>query len=218
MICISCFRLDVAEIKAFLPGGIYLYSGVCMDVEEAIRKRRALRVLSDQPIDDGVARSLIEAARLAPSCFNNQPWRFIIVRSETVLSAVRDALSGGNRWAIRSPLIFVVAAQRDDDCKLSDRRDYFLFDCGLAVSQLIIRAVELGLIAHPIAGYDPDAVKQALDIPDEYVVITLIICAHPGDDDALLSETQREIEQDRPERHPIQEDFFIDFWGRSFAH
>lgn len=189
-----------------------------MDVGEAICTRRALRVLSDQPIDDGAVQSLIEAARVAPSCFNNQPWRFIIVRSETALSAIKPTLSGGNRWATRSPLIIIVAAKRDDDCKLSDRRDYFLFDCGLAVSQLILRAVELGLIAHPIAGYKPEAVKEALDIPDEYVIITLIICAHPGDDDTLLSERQREIEQERPERHPIQEDFFIDSWGRPFTH
>jgi nitroreductase len=218
LICFSCFRLDDAEIEAFLRDGIYSYSGVCMDVEEAIRRRRALRILSAQPVDDGIVQGLIEAARVAPSCFNNQPWRFIIVRSGTVLSAVKNALSSGNKWATRSPLIIVVAAQRDDDCKLSDRRDYFLFDCGLAVSQLILRAVELGLIAHPIAGYEPDAVKQALNIQDEYVVITLVICAYPGDDDSLLSEKQREIEQERPERHPIREDFFIDSWGRSFTH
>lgn len=188
-----------------------------MNVEEAIRRRRASRVLSDRPIGDNAVQSLIEAARLAPSCFNNQPWRFIIVRDETTLSAVRDALSGGNRWATKSPLIIIVAARRDDDCKLSDRRDYFLFDCGLAIGQLVLRAVELGLIAHPIAGYEPDVVKQALRIPDEHVVITLIICAYPGDDDTLLSEDQREIEQERPERHPIQEDFFIDSWGCPFT-
>ncbi|MCJ2556039.1 MAG: nitroreductase family protein [Candidatus Thermoplasmatota archaeon] len=188
-----------------------------MDVADAIRARRALRVLSDRSIGNEAVNSLVEAARLAPSCFNNQPWRFIFAQAEPALSAVKDALPGGNNWATRAPLIIAVAARRDDDCKLSDGRDYFLFDCGLSVSQLILRAVELNLIAHPIAGYDPEAVKKALGIPEDYVVITLIVCAHQGDDDSLLSEKQREIEPERPERDPIDDDFFLDSWGNPFT-
>ncbi|MFQ6107164.1 MAG: nitroreductase family protein [Thermoplasmata archaeon] len=188
-----------------------------MDVVDTITTRRALRALSDRPIAREATRSLAESARLAPSCFNNQPWRFIFVQGEPYASAVKNALSSGNRWATRSPLIIVVAARRDDDCKLSDGRDYFLFDCGLAVCQLILRAVELGLIAHPIAGYEPEAVKKALNVPADYVVITLVVCAYPGDDDSLLSEKQKEIEPKRPERDPIEENFFQDFWERPLA-
>ncbi|MCK4366484.1 MAG: nitroreductase family protein [Thermoplasmata archaeon] len=188
-----------------------------MDVADAIRTRRALRVPSDRPIDKEATHSLIEAARLAPSCFNNQPWCFVFVQGEPALSSVKDALPSGNNWATRSPLIIAVAARRDDDCKLSDGRDYFLFDCGLSVSQLILRAVELGLIAHPIAGYEPEAVKEALGIPRDHVVISLIVCGHHGDDDSLLSEKQKEIEPERPERDPIDEDFFLDSWGNPFA-
>lgn len=188
-----------------------------MDVEEAIGKRRALRVLSDRPIGKEAVASLVEAARLAPSCFNNQPWRYVFVQGEPALSAVREALSSGNGWATKSPLIIVVAARRDDDCKLSDSRDYFLFDCGLSASQLILRAVDLGLIAHPIAGYEPMTIRRTLGIPDEYVVISLIVCAYPGDDDSLLSEKQKEIEPERPERDPIQDDFFQDSWGSPIA-
>ncbi len=188
-----------------------------MDVADAIRTRRALRVLSDRLIGKEAVGSLVEAARLAPSCFNNQPWRLVFVQGEPALSAVKDALPSGNNWATRAPLIIAVAARRDDDCKLSDGRDYFLFDCGLSVSQLILRAVELDLIAHPIAGYDPEAVKEALGIPEDHVVIALIVCAHQGDDDSLLSEKQKEMEPERPERDPIDEDFFLDSWGNPFT-
>jgi nitroreductase len=188
-----------------------------MDVLDAVHNRRALRVLSDRPLSQEATLSLIEAARLAPSCFNNQPWRFILARDEPALTSVKEALSSGNRWATRAPLIIAVAAQRDDDCKLSDNRDYFLFDCGLAVSQMVLRAVELGIVAHPIAGYEPKAIREALGIPEEYVIITLIICAHPGDDDSLLSDAQKEIEIERPERHAIGENFFLNVWGNRFA-
>lgn len=188
-----------------------------MHVHEAILARRALRVLSDGPLDEDVPFMLAEAARLAPSCFNNQPWRFVLVQDEPSLSSLKDVLASSNRWATRAPLIIVVAAKRDDDCKLSDNRDYFLFDCGLAVGQLVLRAVDLGLIAHPIAGYDPKEVKRVLQIPDEYVVITLVICAHPGDDHGLLTEKQREAEPKRPERNPIGEAFFLNEWGRSLS-
>jgi nitroreductase len=188
-----------------------------MDVVDAVRTRRALRIISDSLIDSEAVQSMMEAARLAPSCFNNQPWRFVFVQDEHALTSVKDALPSGNIWATRAPLIIVVAAKRDDDCRLSDSRDYFLFDCGLSVSQLILRAVELGLVAHPIAGYEPQALKEVLGIPEEYVVITLIICAHHGDDDSLLSDTQKEVETERPERDPVGENFFLNAWGNPFT-
>lgn len=66
----------------------------------------------------------------------------------------------------------LVASHRDLDCKLSDGRDYF-FGCGMAVGNLMIQATQMGLVAHPIAGYDPLKVKEALAIPQDYILITL---------------------------------------------
>ena len=114
-------------------------------------------------------------------------------------------------------MIIVVATRASDDCDLSDRRGYSLFDCGLAIGQLQLRATELGMVAHPIAGYDPVHVKQALNIPEEYVVITLVICGYPGSDDSMLSEKQRVAELERPTRKPEFDNIFIDAWARSSA-
>lgn len=183
-----------------------------MDVVEAIKTRRARRVLSEEPIGDDVTRSLVEAARLSASCFNNQPWRLVFCRSAGSLSSVKAALSKGNAWATRSPLIIAVAARPEDDCQLSGGRDYYLFDCGLPMGQLVLRATEMGIIAHPIAGYNPAKVKDALGIPEEYTVITLVICGYPGDDDSLLSEKQRDAEAARPERKPLSDNIFLDRW------
>ncbi|MEM2891573.1 MAG: nitroreductase family protein [Thermoplasmata archaeon] len=187
-----------------------------MEVAEAIRARRARRALRTDAIDQDKVDALVEAARLSASCFNNQPWRLIFVRDPASLAAVKAAMSKGNEWTSRAPMIIAVAAKEEDDCRLSDRRNYFLFDCGLAIGQVELAATELGLIAHPIAGYDPLKVKEVLGIPAEYVLITLVICGYPGGDESLLSDKQKEAERTRPERKPLGENIFLDRWANPY--
>jgi nitroreductase len=191
--------------------------GERMDVAEAVAKRRAKRVISDRHIEPDKVEALVESARLSASCFNNQPWRMVLCMGSDSLGEVKSALPRGNAWATRSPLVIVVAAESKDDCQLSGGRDYYLFDCGLAIGQLELMATELGLIAHPIAGYDPVKVKNALGIPENFVVITLVICGYPGDDDTLLSDKQRESERERPARKPVGQNFYVDAWGNPFG-
>ncbi len=179
------------------------------EINPLIQVRRARRALRPDPIPKEALQRLVEAAHLAPSCFNNQPWRFIIVSGED-LEQVKEALPGGNYWAKVSPAIIAVASHRDLDCKLSDNRDYFLFDCGMAVGFLMVQATQMGLVAHPIAGYDPIAVKQALNIPDDHVLITLVVIGKPGDPHTL-SEKHRAIELGPRERRPLSE---VLFWEK----
>ncbi len=101
--------------------------------------------------------SLLEAARWAPSCFNNQPWRFVVSRGES-LDAVRDCLSRGNGWARRATLIFTIASKPDLDCQIKGR-DYYPLGIGLAVENLLLQAIHLGLVVHPIAGFNEERVK-----------------------------------------------------------
>jgi nitroreductase len=109
----------------------------------------------------------------------------------------------------------VISAKPDDDCHgLSDRRDYFLFSSGLAVGQMLLRAIDLGMIAHPIAGYDPLVLKRELGIPEGYVVITMVIIGYLDNDNSLLSDKQKAIELSRPERKPVGENFFEGSWGK----
>jgi nitroreductase len=203
-------------VASLYPPNVISRSGETLEVVEAIRARRAKRAISDKQVEDEKIDSLVEAVRLSASCFNNQPWRIVVCRSKDALVSVRGALSKGNVWASRAPVIMVVASKPDDDCKLSDRRDYYLFSTGLAVGQLELRATELGLIAHPIAGYDPLKTKELLGIPTEYVIITFVIIGYPSGDDSLLSDKQKESELTRPERKPVGENFFLDKWGNPF--
>lgn len=80
-----------------------------------------------------------------------------------------------------------------------------------------LRATELGLICHPIAGFDPIKAKQILGIPEDYVVITFVICGYPGTDDSLLSDKQKAAEIERPARKPVGENFYLDKWGNPYS-
>lgn len=176
-----------------------------------VLSRRARRALSYRPIDDAVVARLLEAATLAPSCSNNQPWRLVAVSDAQQLEKLKAALSSGNAWALRSPCIVAAVTSPDLDCRLSDRRDYALFDLGLAVQNLILQGTREGLTAHPIAGFTPEVVKETLGIPAEQIVVTLVILGHPGDE-AALSEKQRADEHAERKRKPIDEVAMRDRW------
>jgi nitroreductase len=176
-----------------------------MDVKDAIEKRRALRSLEPFEVTEELVEDLAGSAHLAPSCMNNQSWRFVFVHEEDQLTKFKETLSRGNAWALDSPLIAAVFSKKDADCALKSDRDYFLFDTGMAVGFMLLRATELDLIAHPIAGYNPEAVKETLGIPDEFVVITLVVFGKLAPDlSPRLAEWQISRETGGRERRPLE--------------
>ncbi|MGD2295199.1 MAG: nitroreductase family protein [Candidatus Aminicenantes bacterium] len=184
-----------------------------MDVKQAIQERRAYRSLVPVEIAEDLVKDLAGSARLAPSCFNNQPWRFVFVHDPEVLEKMHDALSQGNKWAHAASMIIAVFSKKEDDCMIRDR-EYHQFDCGLGAGFLIMRATELGLVAHPIAGYSPKKTKEILGIPEEYQVITLIIVGKHSDEiSPVLSEKQVGWEKKRPERLPLEKFCFFNHFG-----
>jgi len=171
-----------------------------MDVKEAIFERRAYRSLEHVEITPEIIKSLAESARFSPSCFNNQPWRYIFITDPEILKNMHSALSVGNDWAKAASMIIVVFSKKENDCLIKDR-EYYLFDTGMATAFIILRATELGLVAHPIAGYSPKKTREILGIPEEMNVITLVIVGkHSSQMNPLMNETQIEVEKERPER------------------
>jgi nitroreductase len=176
-----------------------------MDVKEAIEKRRAYRSLAPVEITDELVEDLARSAQLAPSCFNNQPWKFVFVFDKDMLIKMREALSKGNEWIHAASLIIAVFGKKDEDCDIKGR-EYYLFDLGQAAAFLQLKATELGLVAHPIAGFKEDKVKEILGIPEEMKVITLINVGKKSDViSEVLSEKQVGWEKTRPERKPFEE-------------
>jgi len=176
-----------------------------MDVKEAINKRRAYRSLDPAEITEDIIKDLAESASLSCSCFNKQPWNFVFVRDKDKLLEMRGALSEGNKWAYNASMIIAVFSNEELDC-IVGKRKYFLFDSGMAVGMMILRATELGLVAHPIAGYDEDKAKEILNIPQEMRLITLIIVGKHSDEiKSELSENMAKGEKQRPPRKSFDE-------------
>ena len=176
-----------------------------MNVKEAIENRRSLRSFEPVEITDDLIDDLAESASLAPSCFNNQPWNYIFVHDENKLDQVFETLSDGNKWAHNASMVIGVVAKREDDCNIKER-EYYLFDTGLATSMLILRATEMGLVAHPIAGYSESGAKEVMSIPDEYRLITLVIVGKHSDEiKEELTEKQAKTEKKRPPRKDLEE-------------
>ena len=176
-----------------------------MDVKEAIQKRRAYRSLEPVEITEDIINKLATAAQLTPSCFNNQPWKFVFVYDKDMLIKMREGLSKGNEWIHAASLIIVPFGKKEDDCDIKGR-EYYLFDIGMACAFIQLQATELGLVAHPIAGYDEDKVKEILGIPEEMKVITLINVGKKSETiSEVLSEKQVGWEKERPKRKPIEE-------------
>jgi nitroreductase len=179
-----------------------------VDVKEAILKRRAYRSLEPVEITEDIINELAEAAQFTPSCFNNQPWKFVFVYDRDMLVKMREGLTRGNEWIHAASLIIVVFGKKEDDCDTKGR-DYYLFDLGMACAFIQLRATELGLVAHPIAGFREQIVKVILGIPEEMKIITLINVGKKSDSiSEILSEKQVGWEKERPKRKPIDEFVF----------
>ena len=180
-----------------------------MDVKEAIEIRRAYRSLIPIKITKDIIYDLAECAQIAASCFNNQPWNYIFVYDKGMLEKMHDALSDGNKWAYNASMIIVVLGKQDDDCVIHDRI-YYRFDIGMATAHIILRATELGLVAHPIAGYSPKKTREILGIPENIDVIALVIVGKHSDKiDPILSEKQVRDEKERPKRKSIDDFVYI---------
>jgi nitroreductase len=180
-----------------------------MDVHAAIESRRAFRSLAPAPVSEELVRDLARHAQLAPSCSNNQPWRYVFAFEPAALEALRAVFNPGNEWCHAASMVVAVFSRKEDDCLIRDR-EYHQFDTGLATAFLILRATELGLVAHPIAGFSPRKVREVLGIPEAYQVITLVLIGrHAGSLSQVLSEKQVAWERSRPERFPLDRFVFL---------
>lgn len=184
-----------------------------MELMEAIESRKAYRAFDHIEITDEMVRDLAYAASRAPSCNNNQSWRFIFVKNEPKLTEIKDTLTPGNYWAERASVIVAVFSKPDLDCQINER-NYNLFDTGMASMNLMLKATDMGLASHPIAGFNNAEAKKVLGIPDDYELMTLIIIGKRSKDlSQLKKDWQIESEQKPSERKPLEEIFMIDAYG-----
>lgn len=166
-------------------------------------KRRSGRAFSDKPISDDMLESILEAGRWAPSCMNTQAWNFVVLRDPEVLAKAHESLSRGNAYAKAAPVMIIVAAKEDGGCP-SHGLPYFMMDVGLAVENILLQTVHLGLLGHPTAGWNEDQLKNTVGIPDEYRIVTVVFIGYEGDS-KMLDERSREKEKAPRTRKDLSE-------------
>jgi nitroreductase len=187
-------------------------------IHELLRARWSPRAFAARPIEREVICSLLEAARWAPSSFNEQPWRFLVARKEDseTLKKLAGCLSEGNRpWAERAPLLILTVAKtyfRDDPAKANR---HAFHDVGLATQNLVIQATALGLYVHQMAGFDRAGARELFDIPEGYEPVAVLAVGYLDDPDTL-PENLRERELAPRARKPLREIAFAERFGWAF--
>lgn len=170
---------------------------------ELLQNRWAGRAILPDPLSDEMIEDLVEAVRLTPSCFNNQPARFLFLLSDQALKKGVETLSEGNRvWAFRAPLLVVGYTKAEDDCIIKDGREYHQFDLGLAVMNLMSAATEHGLAARPMAGFSPQKVKELFEMEEDCKPFVMIAVGRPSDQDDYLPERLIGKHKEPRDRHP----------------
>jgi nitroreductase len=166
------------------------------EVHPLIRSRWSPRSFLDRPIPAETLDRLMEAARWAPSCFNEQPWRYIVTRRDIVapFQGMLDCLTPGNReWAGAAGALVLSVASMSFSRNGGPNRHAF-HDVGLATGSLVFQATEEGLSVHQMAGFDRDRARDTFGIPDLFEPVAVIALGYRGEPDQLPDELrQREL-------------------------
>ena len=133
-------------------------------------KRRSVRSYKPDEVPEELLQTVLEAGRLAPSACNKQPWRFIVVRSETVRRALGAAYA--REWFWKAPLVIAVCIlPKEAWTRSHDGKNYAMADGALAMDHLQLAAAELGLGTCWIAAFDPAAAREILGLPDGVEIV-----------------------------------------------
>ncbi len=150
-------------------------------IHALLSKRWSPRALSTRSLSSPQVGSLFEAARWAPSSYNEQPWVFLAATDQDPAGHAKLAacLVEGNAWARRAPLLILAVAKLAFARNASPNR-HAQHDVGLAVENLMLEAFAQGLVAHAMAGFDSGRAREHLNIPTGYDPLTMIAVGYQG--------------------------------------
>jgi len=150
-----------------------------MDVFEAIRTRRSIRMYENKPVEKEKLLEVLEAARLAPSAANRQPWSFIVVTDQKVKENLRSAYS--RDWFISAPAIIVACAFPEKAWVRLDGEEYWKVDITIAMQSLVLGAWNEGLGTCWIGAFNEEEAKKALGIPANVRVVAMTPLGYPAE-------------------------------------
>lgn len=146
------------------------------------KQRHSVRKYLPKKVPKEKILRCIEAARIAPSAENLQPWRYMIIDKEPLLSAIKKTAFGGiyshTKWAKTSPVIIVILAKYNLPIKFISsiwkKMDYYLLDIGIATQQLVLQAEDMELGTCWIGWFNVKKTQKLLQLPKKYKLIGLL--------------------------------------------
>lgn len=171
-----------------------------------IMKRWSPRAFdASRPVSEDDLLALLEAARYAPSCTNEQPWQYVVASGGEDKEKLTAVLSERNKeWASHAPVLLLIVSRKS----FGDGREnrWHQFDAGTSWGFLQLEAQRRGLITHGMAGYDVAKAREAFGIPDDYSVLAAVAVGYYGKKEDLSSGFQGR-EHPQP-RKPLEDMFF----------
>jgi nitroreductase len=184
-------------------------------IQETIANRWSGRAYDpNKPVTHDEVLALLEAARWAPSCFGDQPWRFVVCNKGTSQEAWQTAFNtlaeSNQTWAKNAPLLVLACANTQFRHNGKPNR-WAAYDTGAAMENLCLQATALRMVAHQMGGFDVTAARQAFNIPEQFELMAMVAIGH-GDTPDSLPEDLRERQLAARQRLSLCELFFDGVW------
>lgn len=186
-------------------------------IQETIANRWSGRAYdATKPVTQAQVIALLEAARWAPSCYGDQPWRFIVWDKNTDAQAWQrafDCLVPGNQsWVKDAPILMLVCADTLFGHNQQPNR-WAQYDTGAAAENLCLQASSMGLMAHQMGGFSVDKAREDFTIPAQFTPMAMVCVGYPADIATVTGEALTRETAER-KRKPLGELFFTETWGR----
>lgn len=189
-----------------------------VDVHDIIAKRWSCRAFdASKPVSREQIVALLEGARWAPSCFGDEPWRFIMWDKNsdpTAWQKAFDCLGEWNQnWVKNAPVLVLTTANSLFRRDGSPNR-WGQYDTGAAAENLCLQAVASGLMAHQMGGFDVEKTRHVFNIPKEFALMAMIAVGYQGEPEVLDDNQElKELELAARARTPLGVHFFEGDWG-----
>ncbi|MFZ7131830.1 MAG: nitroreductase family protein [Eubacteriales bacterium] len=144
-------------------------------------QRYSVRTYEDKAVQKESIIQLLEAARMAPSAHNNQPWHFIVLTERSIKTSIATE-TYSKEWLQKAPVIIVVCGDHSKSWKRNDQKDHCDIDIAIAVDHITLAATEIGLGTCWVCKFDAKKCHALLDLPEDLEVIALLPIGYPADD------------------------------------
>ena len=179
----------------------------------AIHRRWSPRAFDKRDVAAADLTRLFEAARWAPSSYNEQPWRFLVGHRGTAThqKIVSSLIPFNQLWAAKAPVLIFGTAKTHFTHDGSENI-YAFYDLGAATALLTVQAAALGLATHQMGGFDHEAARHALEIPDDFLIGSVTALGYLGEPATLANERMIAQEVAPRTRRPLSE-IVLSAWG-----